>query len=76
MKPAAKKIQSEFVKKVRHRLVDLDKTANQMCEELGISQSHWSECRHLKKALSIDHMVLIARHLDFDFDFELNFRKV
>ena len=45
--------QAEFIRAIRHRLVDLDWTDSQLCEAANVSRSHWSEIRNGKKGLTM-----------------------
>jgi transcriptional regulator with XRE-family HTH domain len=44
--------QAEFIRAIRHRLVDLDWTDARLCKEANVSKSHWSEIRNGRKGLS------------------------
>jgi transcriptional regulator with XRE-family HTH domain len=45
--------QAEFIRAIRHRLVDLDWTDARLCKEAKVSKSHWSEIRNGRKGLTM-----------------------
>lgn len=52
--------QKAFVNAVLHRCVDLGLRDVHLAEKVGISKSHWSEIRNLKKSPRLGTMVSIA----------------
>lgn len=66
-KPAWKNTQDSLMREVLSELGRQRMTSQDLCRRAGISTSHWSELKNLKKPISLDRLLSVASALGMEF---------
>lgn len=64
--------QLKIIKKIEHRMVDLDMNHAQLCTICDISEGNWSNMRRLQKSLTLEVLIRVATTLDMKIRLSLN----